>query len=126
LRKAESTHRLAWLSLASALAVCGSVCGLLACVGALFYFLSLTVSDADGSSWFFALLAYPAYAFRKWARAAWRAGAGTKDDWNIAYAVVAMAVTLLVALFGNDPEHGMARIVGFAFVIGYFFLSSRR
>ena len=128
----KPTHRVAWLSLAIVLAACGAVCALLSCTGAIAFLLSYTMSDVGHSSWFWALLTYPAYAFGKWSRAAWRAGAGIPRDWLVALVVMAAVVVLFVALFEwlTAPacrswvlRDGTARIVGFAFLVAYFFFS---
>jgi len=74
LRKAKwTTHRIAFVALAAILAACGLMCGVLACLGAVDFLVTLGVSDADRKVAVLTLLTYPAYAFAKWARAAWRA-----------------------------------------------------
>ena len=132
----QPTHRLAWLSFASILAVCGSLLASLACLGAFGYLVTLGMcDDIKGTLWlWYVLLAYPAYVFGKWARAAWQAGAGTKLDWSIAFAIVAATVTFVVELFEwaarrtgdcsvSESGDGVAYIVGFAFLAAYFIFS---
>ena len=121
----KATHRGAWLSLATALAVCGAICALLSCVGALDFLLSFAVSDVGHGSWFGTLLTYPAYVFRKWSRAAWQIGVGTGRDWIVSFTVVAALVALLAALFDCTLGWGFAYIVGFAILVSHFFFNRR-
>jgi len=102
------------------LAACGAICTVLVCFAALGYFAHFFVcGDIKGPFWFWTLLAYPAYAFRKWSRVAWQAGAGTRKDWAIAVVIVAASIVLVVALLEYARDRDVARVLGFAFLVAY-------
>lgn len=119
----EAVHRKRWLSLAIALAMCGAVCAFMSCVGTVGYVLSFFMSDAGHGQWLFALLAYPAYVFRKWSRAAWQEGAGTRQDWAIALAAVTALIALLAELFEHTFGRDVAGILSFALLVSYILVS---
>ena len=123
------------LILGGALAAGSSLLALLSCVGAFGYVVTFGMcDDIHGGLWlWYVLLAYPAYAFAKWARAVWLAGAGTRSDWSVSLAIVAAILVIAVTRFewtasragasiGEAPG-GVATFVGFAFLAAYFFVS---
>lgn len=130
----QPASRLRWLVLASALVACGTLLALLSGAGALGFLLTLGVcDDVKGPLWlWYFSLAYPAFVFGKWARAAWRAGAGTALERDIAFAIVTTIVTIVVTLFewaewrrsdcSSDASLDIVPcLVGFAFLAAYFF-----